>query len=76
MELYVVALVIIGGTSLFGGIGSILGTLFGAIFMSIVQNGMLMVRINPFWQNVVIGVIMIFAVTIDQYRRSKMWAVS
>jgi len=75
LELYIVSLVIIGGTSLFGGIGSILGTLFGAIFMGTVQNGMLMVHIDPFWQNVVIGTIMILAVAIDQYRRGKMWTV-
>jgi len=75
LELYVVALVIIGGTSLFGGIGTIFGTILGAIFMSIVQNGMLMAHIDPFWQNVVVGFIMIIAVGFDQYRRSKMWLV-
>jgi ribose/xylose/arabinose/galactoside ABC-type transport system permease subunit len=71
LELYVVALVIIGGTSLFGGVGSIFGTVLGAIFMSIVQTGMLISHVDPFWQNVVIGLIMILAVGIDQFRRRR-----
>ncbi|GAG63722.1 unnamed protein product [marine sediment metagenome] len=58
---------------MFGGVGTIAGTILGAIFLSIIQNGMLMLHINPFWQNVVIGVVMILALGIEQYRRNKMW---
>lgn len=70
-ELEVIASVIIGGTSLFGGAGSILGTFLGALFMTVLKNGMSLVRVSPYWQQFVIGAIIILAVGIDQYRRRK-----
>ena len=75
-ELYVISAVIIGGTSLFGGIGTVTGTLLGAIFLSILQNGMLLMHISPYWQSFIIGIVMITAVGIDQFRRGKMWQIS
>ncbi len=74
-ELYVIAAVIIGGSSLFGGRGSVVGSLLGAFLLSAMQNGMVLMKISPYWQNIVIGWIMIIAVGIDQYRRSKMWQI-
>ncbi|MCL4376881.1 MAG: ABC transporter permease [Actinobacteria bacterium] len=74
-ELYVISAVIIGGVSLYGGIGSIFGTFLGALLVSIIQNGMVMMKVSPYWQNVVVGGIMIFAVGIDQYRRGRMWKI-
>jgi ribose transport system permease protein len=74
-ELYVISAVIIGGTSLFGGIGSITGTMLGALFLSILQNGMLLMHVSPYWQGFVVGLVMITAVGIDQYRRSIIWKV-
>lgn len=74
-ELYAISAVIIGGTSLFGGTGSIAGTLLGAIFLSILQNGMLLMHISPYWQGFVVGLVMIAAVGLDQYRRSIIWKV-
>jgi len=74
-ELYAISAVIIGGTSLFGGIGSIAGTLLGAIFLSVLQNGMLLMHISPYWQSFVVGLVMIGAVGLDQYRRSIIWKV-
>lgn len=74
-ELYAIAAVIIGGTSLFGGIGSIAGTLLGAIFLSTLENGMLLMHVSPYWQSFVVGLVMIGAVGFDQYRRSIIWKV-
>lgn len=70
-ELRVIAAVIIGGTSLFGGAGSIPGTLLGALFMTVLTNGMSLMRVSPYWQQLVIGIIIIAAVAIDQYRRRR-----
>jgi ribose/xylose/arabinose/galactoside ABC-type transport system permease subunit len=71
MELQVIAACIIGGTSMFGGAGSILGSLIGASFMSIIANGMVLMKISVYFQAVVIGAIIILAVGMDQFRRSR-----
>jgi ribose/xylose/arabinose/galactoside ABC-type transport system permease subunit len=71
MELQVVASCIIGGTSMFGGVGTILGTLIGTAFMSVVANGMVLLKISVYYQSMVIGAIIILAVGIDQYSRKK-----
>jgi ribose transport system permease protein len=70
-ELLVIAAVIIGGTSLFGGSGTILGTAIGALFMTVVSNGMVILKVSVYWQNLVIGFIIILAVGIDQLKRRK-----
>lgn len=72
LELIVIAAVIIGGTSLFGGTGSVVGTLVGVLLMEVISNGMVLVEINPFYQNIVIGVIIIIAVAIDGWRRRQL----
>lgn len=71
MELQVIAGCIIGGTSMFGGSGSILGTLIGVAFMNIIANGMVLMRISVYYQSMVIGAIIIMAVGIDQYNRKR-----
>jgi ribose/xylose/arabinose/galactoside ABC-type transport system permease subunit len=71
MELQVIAAVIIGGTSLFGGSGSILGTAVGALLMSVIANGMVFLKISVYLQAVVIGAIIILAVGLDQYNRKR-----
>ena len=70
-EMTVIASVIIGGTSMFGGSGTIVGTIVGALMMSSLTSGMILMRVSAYWQNVVIGFIIIIAVAIDQYRRRK-----
>ena len=70
-EMLVIASVIIGGTSLFGGAGTILGTAIGALLMSIIQNGMVLLKISAYWHNLVLGIIIIIAVGFDQHRRRK-----
>lgn len=71
MELQVIAAVIIGGTSMFGGSGSILGTIIGVLLMNVIANGMILVRISVYYQAMVIGAIIILAVGIDQYNRQR-----
>ena len=70
-ELKVIAAVIIGGTSLFGGKGTILGTFLGALFMTVLTNGMSLMRVSPYWQQLIIGAIIILAVATDQYKRRR-----
>lgn len=72
MELTVIAAVIIGGTSLFGGSGSIIGTAVGALLMSVIANGMVFLKVSIYLQAVVIGAIIILAVGLDQYNRKRL----
>jgi ribose transport system permease protein len=69
-NLSVIAGVVIGGTSLFGGYGSILGSVIGVFIPATLQNGFVIVGIQPFWQQVVVGVVLIGAVYVDQQRRA------
>jgi len=71
MELNVIAAVIIGGTNLFGGAGFVVGTLFGAIIMGAIRNGMILIGISVYWQEVVIGLVIIGAVAIDMLLRRR-----
>jgi ribose transport system permease protein len=64
-----IAATVIGGTSLFGGIGTILGTVFGVFIPAVLQNGFVIVGVQPFWQQVAIGAVLIGAVYLDQLRR-------
>ncbi len=61
-----IAAVVIGGASLFGGEGTIIGTLIGALIIAIIQNGLVIIAIDPFWQFVAVGTVIILAVLIDQ----------
>jgi ribose transport system permease protein len=67
----VITAVIIGGTSLFGGIGTIAGSALGAILFAEINNGLQVINVNPLYQNIFIGVILVAAVAIDQYRRRR-----
>jgi ribose transport system permease protein len=69
-NLNAISAVVIGGTSLFGGMGSILGTIAGAFIPTVLRNGLIIGGIDPFWQQVLIGAILIAAVYIDQRRRN------
>src|SRR6202165_348460 len=64
-----IAAVIIGGASLFGGEGTILGTVIGALIIAIIQNGLIFLEINPFWQFVAVGAVIILAVLVDQTKK-------
>jgi ribose transport system permease protein len=67
-ELQAIAAVIIGGTSLMGGRGSILGTVIGALIMSVLINGLRIMSIQTEWQNVVVGIVILIAVFFDALR--------
>ena len=68
-ELLAIGAVVIGGTSLFGGEGNIIGTLIGALLVTTIRNGLNILGVNAFWQYVVNGLIIILAVAVDQVRR-------
>lgn len=69
-NLNVIAAVVIGGTSLFGGVGTIFGTVIGLFIPAVLQNGFVIVGIQPFWQQVAVGAVLIIAVYVDQVRRA------
>jgi ribose transport system permease protein len=64
-----IAAVVIGGTSLFGGIGTMFGTLVGSFIPTVLQNGFVILRIQPFWQEAAVGGVLIAAVYVDQLKR-------
>lgn len=68
-NLNAIAAVVIGGTSLFGGIGTIAGTAVGMFIPAVLRNGFIILGVQPFWQQVVVGAVLITAVWIDQERR-------
>ncbi len=70
-NLNAIAAVVIGGTSLFGGIGTIVGTVVGAFIPTVLANGFTIQNVSSFWQLVAVGAIIIIAVQIDQWRRSR-----
>jgi ribose transport system permease protein len=70
-NLNTIAAVVIGGTSLFGGVGTILGTVFGVFIPAVLQNGFVIVGVQPFWQQVAVGIVLIVAVYLDQLRRAR-----
>jgi ribose transport system permease protein len=73
-ELDVIAAVVIGGTSLFGGRGGVFGTLIGALIIAVVGNGMVLLNVNPFWTQAVKGGIILIAVLPDSLRRKTWYA--
>ncbi len=68
-ELDAIAAVILGGTSFTGGIGTIVGTLFGALIIAVLNNGLTLLNMSFFWQLVVKGLVIIVAVIIDRLRK-------
>lgn len=68
-ELDVIAAVIIGGTSLFGGRGGIVGTIVGTLFLGVLRNGLNLLNVSPFYQQVFIGSLIILAVILDKFRQ-------
>ncbi len=70
-ELTAIAAVVIGGGSLRGGEGSVLGTLVGAFIMGLLANGSDLLGTNPYWQQVIIGAVIILAVAFDELRKRR-----
>ena len=69
-ELTVIAAVVVGGTSLFGGTGNILGTIISAILFGVLQNGLVLLNVSSYIQQIIIGIILILAVAFDRFSKS------
>jgi ribose transport system permease protein len=70
-ELQAIAAVVIGGGSLRGGEGSVIGTLIGAFIMGLLSNGSDLLGVSPYWQQVIIGAVIILAVTVDELTKVR-----
>ena len=70
-ELTVIASVVIGGTSLFGGEGSVLGTVIGSILIGVLTNGLVLMNVSPYVQQIIIGMIIVLAVGFDRFVKSR-----
>lgn len=70
VELKVITAVVLGGASLSGGVGTIQGAFLGVLFMAILQNAMIIAGINPLWQLIVVGLVLLASVGLDQFVRS------
>jgi ribose transport system permease protein len=68
-NLQAIAAVVLGGTSLFGGIGTVLGTVVGVFIPAVLQNGFVITGVETFWRDVAVGAVLIAAVYLDQLRR-------
>ena len=72
LELQVIAAVVIGGTSLFGGRGSLVGTFIGALLIGVINNGLTLLNVNPFWTQFVQGVVIFVAVLLDALNQRRL----
>jgi fructose transport system permease protein len=63
--------VVIGGTSLFGGRGSVIGTLIGALIVGIIRNGLTLIGVDALWQTFATGILVVLAVAVDQATRRR-----
>lgn len=70
-ELLAITACILGGLSLMGGQGSVIGILIGSLLIGVLQNEMVMLNINPFWHKIVIGLVLLIAITFDYARRRR-----
>jgi len=70
-ELSIIAAVVIGGTSLFGGIGSVFGTVVGTVLVGVLLNGLVILNVSSYVQQVIIGSVIVLAVAFDSYAKSR-----
>lgn len=71
IEIHIIAAVIIGGTSLFGGRGTIYGTVLGAVLLSMMTNALVIAGVDNFWQLVIMGIVVLLAVAINNLRENR-----
>ena len=71
-----VAAVIVGGASIMGGAGTVIGTLGGILIIATIRNGLILLNVQSFWQEITVGLIIIAAVTINQATRGAMFSRS
>ena len=70
-EMQIIAAVVLGGASVLGGYGSVLGTVIGVSLFSIINNGLILMRIPVFWQKIVVGLIIIVSISIDMIQKRQ-----
>jgi len=70
-EMDVITAVVIGGTSIFGGVGKLTGTLLGVLIMGMITNGMLLLEVHSYWQQVAKGAILVFAVGVETLKQKR-----
>ncbi len=70
-ELDAIAAVVLGGTSLMGGVGSVWGTVVGALIIGVMNNGLTIIGLSSFWQYVAKGAVIVLAVLLDKWRQSQ-----
>ena len=70
-EMDAIASTVIGGTSLMGGVGSVTGVLLGAAIMGVIRNGLVLMQVSAFWQECIIGAIIVLAAVIDRIKNKK-----
>jgi ribose transport system permease protein len=71
MELDAIAATVIGGTSLMGGEGSVVGVLIGAVIMGVIRNGLVLMQVSSYWQELIIGAIIVLAAVLDVVRSRR-----
>ena len=71
MELDAIAATVIGGTSLMGGEGTVVGVLIGAIIMGVIRNGLVLMQVSSYWQELIIGSIIVLAAVLDVIRTRR-----
>ncbi|HUC14583.1 MAG TPA: hypothetical protein VMS00_09050, partial [Acidimicrobiales bacterium] len=76
LELTVIAAAIIGGTSIYGGLGTIPGAALGSLLLSVLATGLILLNIDPTLQDLATGVVLILAAGLDQVRRRQMFRTS
>lgn len=71
VELKTITAVVLGGASLAGGVGRISGAFLGVFFMALIQNSMIQLGLNPFWQQIVVGIVLLVSVGLDQFAQAR-----
>ena len=71
LEMIVIASVILGGVSLSGGIGSIVGATIGMVILGVLQNALTLMDVSSFWQDITRGIVIILAVAVDVIRKER-----